>query len=173
MRETGKLDYIEMPATDGALDSVKAFYANAFSWTFTDYGASYSAFSEGLDGGFYGSPLEGTEKLFIRTSWRRRSSAWRKQAAASSSRSSRSRAGGGFTSPIRQGMNWRCGARNRAGGWLAAYPHPQSLPSRGREASFVPGAKVEANRATPTSPSPLRGGIEGGVAYAKADKKQL
>jgi len=55
MRETGKLDYLEMPAAGGALDSIKAFYANAFSWTFTDYGPSYSAFSEGLDGGFDGS----------------------------------------------------------------------------------------------------------------------
>lgn len=52
MRETGKLDYLELPAGNGALDSVKAFYADAFSWSFTDYGASYSAFSEGLDGGF-------------------------------------------------------------------------------------------------------------------------
>ena len=62
MRETGKLDYIEMPAAGGTLDRVKAFYANAFSWSFTDYGPSYSAFSEGLDGGFSGSPLEGPEK---------------------------------------------------------------------------------------------------------------
>jgi len=62
MRETGKLDYLEMPATGGTLDNVKAFYANAFSWTFTDYGPGYSAFSEGLDGGFFGSPLEGTDK---------------------------------------------------------------------------------------------------------------
>lgn len=62
MRETGKLDYLEMSAANGTLDSVKAFYANAFSWTFTDYGPSYSAFSEGLDGGFYGAPLQGTDK---------------------------------------------------------------------------------------------------------------
>jgi uncharacterized protein len=52
MRETGKLDYLELPAKGGALDSVKAFYAAAFSWTFTDYGPTYAAFSEGLDGGF-------------------------------------------------------------------------------------------------------------------------
>lgn len=52
MRETGKLDYLELPAKGGALDSVKAFYAAAFSWTFTDYGPTYSAFGEGLDGGF-------------------------------------------------------------------------------------------------------------------------
>src|SRR5690606_38785039 len=62
MRKTGKLYYIEMPARNGTLDSVKAFYAAAFSWSFTDYGATYAAFSEGLDGGFFGSPLEGTTK---------------------------------------------------------------------------------------------------------------
>jgi predicted enzyme related to lactoylglutathione lyase len=52
MRLTGKLDYLEMPATGGTLDRVKAFYSAAFSWSFTDYGPAYSAFSEGLDGGF-------------------------------------------------------------------------------------------------------------------------
>ena len=54
MRQTGKLDYIELPARGGSLDRVKAFYANAFGWSFTDYGASYSAFNEGIDGGFNG-----------------------------------------------------------------------------------------------------------------------
>lgn len=62
MRETGKIDYIEMPAGGGKLDSVKAFYANAFSWTFTDYGPGYSAFAEGLDGGFDGNPAEGADR---------------------------------------------------------------------------------------------------------------
>lgn len=52
MRQTGKLDYLELPATGGTLDSVKAFYSAAFGWSFTDYGPAYSAFSEGLDGGF-------------------------------------------------------------------------------------------------------------------------
>lgn len=52
MRMAGKLDYLEMPATGGTLDSVKAFYSAAFSWSFTDYGPTYSAFAEGLDGGF-------------------------------------------------------------------------------------------------------------------------
>lgn len=52
MRQTGKLDYLEMPAAGGTLDSVKAFYSAAFSWSFTDYGPTYSAYSEGLDGGF-------------------------------------------------------------------------------------------------------------------------
>ena len=52
MRQTGKLDYLEMPASGGTLDSVKAFYSAAFSWSFTDYGPTYAAYSEGLDGGF-------------------------------------------------------------------------------------------------------------------------
>ncbi len=50
MREDGKLDYLEMPGGD--LPAVKAFYAQAFGWTFTDYGPDYAAFTEGLDGGF-------------------------------------------------------------------------------------------------------------------------
>ncbi len=58
MRAEGKLDYIELPATGGAIDSVKAFYAAAFSWTFTDYGPSYAAFGEGLDGGFQADAQE-------------------------------------------------------------------------------------------------------------------
>jgi predicted enzyme related to lactoylglutathione lyase len=52
MKQTGKLDYLEMPATGGTLDRVKAFYSAAFSWTFTDYGPTYAAFDEGLEGGF-------------------------------------------------------------------------------------------------------------------------
>jgi predicted enzyme related to lactoylglutathione lyase len=52
MREDGKLDYLEMPGGDVA--GVKAFYDQAFGWTFTDYGPEYAAFSEGLDGGFSG-----------------------------------------------------------------------------------------------------------------------
>jgi uncharacterized protein len=52
MKQTGKLDYLEMPATGGTLDSVKAFYSAAFSWSFIDYGPTYSAYNEGLEGGF-------------------------------------------------------------------------------------------------------------------------
>ncbi|ENS56915.1 hypothetical protein C036_01601 [Brucella melitensis F1/06 B10] len=52
MRITGKLDYLEMPALNGSLDATKNFYARAFGWAFTDYGPTYSAFAEGLDGGF-------------------------------------------------------------------------------------------------------------------------
>ena len=52
MRQTGKFDYLEMQATGGTLDSTKSFYSRAFGWSFTDYGPTYAAFSEGLDGGF-------------------------------------------------------------------------------------------------------------------------
>lgn len=52
MRVNGKLDYLEMPAGNGSLDSVKSFYSRVFGWSFTDYGPTYSAFAEGLDGGF-------------------------------------------------------------------------------------------------------------------------
>jgi len=54
MQEDGKLDYLEMPATQ--LPALKAFYAAAFGWTFTDYGPDYAAFNEGLDGGFHAEP---------------------------------------------------------------------------------------------------------------------
>jgi hypothetical protein len=53
MREDGKIDYLELPG--GGLPALKAFYAGAFGWAFTDYGPDYAAFDEGLDGGFYGA----------------------------------------------------------------------------------------------------------------------
>ena len=62
MKQTGTLDYLEMPATGGTLDSVKAFYSAAFGWTFTDYGPTYSAFEEGLDGGFDAEAAEASRK---------------------------------------------------------------------------------------------------------------
>ena len=49
MREDGKVDYVELPG--GELPATKAFYASAFGWAFTDYGPTYAAFNEGLDGG--------------------------------------------------------------------------------------------------------------------------
>jgi predicted enzyme related to lactoylglutathione lyase len=62
MKRTGKLDYLELPATGGRLDSVKAFYSIVFSWSFTDYGPTYSAFDEGLDGGFQADAGEAPAK---------------------------------------------------------------------------------------------------------------
>jgi predicted enzyme related to lactoylglutathione lyase len=53
MRRTGKLDYLEMPATAATFDAVKSFYSSAFGWSFKDYGPAYAAFDEGLEGGFH------------------------------------------------------------------------------------------------------------------------
>ena len=62
MKQTGKLDYLEMSSTGGTLDSLKAFYSAAFSWSFTDYGPTYSAFDEGLEGGFQADAAEAPQK---------------------------------------------------------------------------------------------------------------
>jgi len=56
MREDGKLDYLEMPATD--IDATKTFYAAAFGRTFQDYGPTYAAFDQGLNGGFDADPAD-------------------------------------------------------------------------------------------------------------------
>src|SRR3974390_2792707 len=50
MGEDGRIDYVELPGGD--LVPPKRFYEQAFGWSFTDYGPSYAAFDEGLDGGF-------------------------------------------------------------------------------------------------------------------------
>lgn len=63
MKSDGKLDYLEMQAGGGALGTVTAFYSAAFGWRFTDYGPSYAAFGEGLDGGFDASAPRETKPL--------------------------------------------------------------------------------------------------------------
>lgn len=51
-----KINYIELPAKD--IDKVKAFFNEAFSWTFEDFGPEYAAIhNAGIDGGFYKSDL--------------------------------------------------------------------------------------------------------------------
>lgn len=55
MKVTGKINYVELPAAN--LEATKQFFSDAFNWAFTDYGPDYTAFSEGLDGGFYRAPL--------------------------------------------------------------------------------------------------------------------
>lgn len=58
MREDGKIDYLELPAGD--IGGIKDFYGRAFGWTFQDYGPTYAAFDQGLDGGFDADPAERT-----------------------------------------------------------------------------------------------------------------
>ena len=57
MRRDGKLDYLEFRAPN--LAEVRAFYAKAFDWRFQDYGSTYMAFDEGLEGGFDDDAGEG------------------------------------------------------------------------------------------------------------------
>ncbi len=63
MLEDRKIGYVEMPATD--LPATKAFYAEAFGWAFTDYGPTYAAFNEGLDGGFQADPAQVPAKPLV------------------------------------------------------------------------------------------------------------
>ncbi len=56
MRVTGKIDYVELPSRD--LAASRRFYAEAFGWEFTDYGPTYAAFDEGLEGGFQADAAE-------------------------------------------------------------------------------------------------------------------
>ena len=63
MREDGKIDYIEQ--SGGDLKVTKAFYEQAFGWKFQDWGDSYCAFSEGLDGGFSSDADRVTTPLVI------------------------------------------------------------------------------------------------------------
>ena len=54
MKETGKINYLEMPSRD--LDTTKQFFSAAFGWSFIDYGPDYVAIENaGLDGGFFKS----------------------------------------------------------------------------------------------------------------------
>lgn len=54
MKESGKINYIEMPSSD--LLETKRFFKSAFGWSFVDYGTEYTAIENaGIDGGFYKS----------------------------------------------------------------------------------------------------------------------
>lgn len=54
MKETGTINYIEMPS--GNLERTKAFFSTVFDWSFVDYGPDYAAIENaGIDGGFYQS----------------------------------------------------------------------------------------------------------------------
>lgn len=51
-----QINYVEFAAAD--LEATKAFFEQAFGWSFTDYGSDYTAFAgQGLDGGFYRAEL--------------------------------------------------------------------------------------------------------------------
>lgn len=53
------INYVEFKSND--LEKIKKFYHQVFAWKFTDYGPTYTAFSDsGLDGGF-----EKTDEKFV------------------------------------------------------------------------------------------------------------
>lgn len=53
------INYLEFSSLDMA--ATKAFFEKCFNWSFTDYGAEYTSFSDGdLDGGFYPADVAST-----------------------------------------------------------------------------------------------------------------
>ncbi len=58
---TNKIFYVELQSSD--LDRSKAFFREAFGWTFKDYGPDYASFHEddpNLSGGIYRSARQST-----------------------------------------------------------------------------------------------------------------
>lgn len=54
MKQTGHINYIELPCRD--LAATKAFFSQVFGWGFIDYGPEYMAFENaGIDGGYFQS----------------------------------------------------------------------------------------------------------------------
>lgn len=59
MKESGKINYVELPACD--IEANKRFFSQVFGWSFIDYGPDYVAIHDaGLDGGFFKSELSST-----------------------------------------------------------------------------------------------------------------
>jgi predicted enzyme related to lactoylglutathione lyase len=59
-----RINYIEFSASD--LTAIKKFYTDVFGWSFTDYGESYTAFTDGvLEGGFEKGNLTARDPLVI------------------------------------------------------------------------------------------------------------
>ena len=53
-----RIDYVELPSAT-AHELTRAFYSRAFGWTFSDYGPTYSATTNGTtDVGLQGDPEE-------------------------------------------------------------------------------------------------------------------
>jgi len=51
-----KIDYVEFPSKD--INVTKLFFSAVFGWTFADYGAEYTTFSDqSINGGFFRSDL--------------------------------------------------------------------------------------------------------------------
>lgn len=59
MPKTGHIDYVELPSRD--LEATKRFFADAFGWSFVDFGPDYAVIENaGLNGGFFASDRAAT-----------------------------------------------------------------------------------------------------------------
>ena len=62
--QNNHINYVELKANN--LEEIKEFYQGTFEWNFTDYGPTYSAFSEsGIKGGFEKSNVKITNGALI------------------------------------------------------------------------------------------------------------
>jgi len=56
MSKHERINYVEFPSKD--IQKTKAFFMQAFSWVFEDFGPEYTAFSnQDIDGGFFKSDM--------------------------------------------------------------------------------------------------------------------
>lgn len=59
MADNYQIDYLEFPSADGL--KTRRFFAEAFGWSFIDYGPTYSAIeAAGIDAGIQGASQEAT-----------------------------------------------------------------------------------------------------------------
>lgn len=109
-----RIDYLEF-----AVDSIavaKAFYGQAFDWTFQDYGPDYCEFRDGrLSGGFFhGTPQPGGALVVLASDDLARSQARIEAAGGHITQPVFAFPGGRlFTLPTRTAIPWQCGRRTK------------------------------------------------------------
>ena len=110
-----RIDYIEMNVAD--IERSKAFYGQAFTWTFKDYGPDYCEFRDGrLTGGFttHGRPSPGGPLIVLYADDLVAMQARVETAGARSPRQSLIfPEDSAFTSSTRTVTSWRSGRRRR------------------------------------------------------------
>jgi catechol 2,3-dioxygenase-like lactoylglutathione lyase family enzyme len=117
--ENCRINYIELNVRN--IDQAKAFYGQAFGWTFTDYGPEYAEFSDGaMKGGF--TTLAPPWSSSTPTSSKPRGPACWQPAEPSAARFFRFRAGGASTSGMSMVMSWGSGPKTRSCVKLASSP---------------------------------------------------
>ena len=121
MKLTGKLDYLEMPATGGTLDRAQGFLQRRLLLVVHRLRADLFGLRRRarrrLPGRCRGSARQAAAGALFRGSGRNARAPSKVPAARSSSRSSRSPAAGASISSIRPAMNWRSGANSTPAIW--------------------------------------------------------